>query len=310
MRKIRESIEEFGEPETPLPLDISKVVCAYKAWVTIDKRLVFKMTKKTTGKIKYKAVKAAMRGNEYYVERTKECLQKRIGHIPDYSFYQTTSHAVEKSPLVFVTLTYEERKLEEKWHDIGKDFNRFLSGIRREFGEAEFLRVWESHESGMPHVHVVFRLPKDLPCMALTGRSGRRTWRVIGEDRNRIRRHWKHGFSDVKSIASTDGMCSYVMKYLEKDVLGGEGEKHVLTVAMLWHFEKRAYSISRRFFEDCKPRRPDLNIMLHNSTWIVEYLGVMWKDEAEEWIRESIQMDRAILRHRLQAGLEAFFPAP
>jgi hypothetical protein len=45
--------------------------------------------------------------------------------------------------------------LDVLWEEVGQDFNRWISAMRRRYGKISILRSWESHEDGYPHIHCV-----------------------------------------------------------------------------------------------------------------------------------------------------------
>jgi len=60
------------------------------------------------------------------------------------------------SPCLFVTLTCERNiKTEDSWKEVGRDFNRWITRLRKKYGKIDVARVFEAHESGYCHVHAV-----------------------------------------------------------------------------------------------------------------------------------------------------------
>ena len=74
-------------------------------------------------------------------------------------------------------------------------------------------------------------------------------WRVKG--REALTRNWGWGFSDVFALSGLGAGVGYMVKYVTKvsgALLGGERSRgHVLTLALLWVFRKRSFSVSKGF---------------------------------------------------------------
>ena len=66
-----------------------------------------------------------------------------------------------------------------------------------------------------------------------------------------LSKNWHWGFSDMFALSDLGAGVGYVLKYLTKvhrTVVDGRFDrKSVLTLAMMWVFKKRAFSLSRGF---------------------------------------------------------------
>ena len=297
MRYIQNEV--FKAIDSP-KIDIEDIVRDYKIWVA-DEKFILLQKKRDGKKSLFKKMHAAKRGDGYYCQRTENRFICRTAHVPDFEYFSARDRGLQKTDLIFVTLTYAVQDM-KNWIDNGKHYQEFANRLRSMYGKIEFIRVWESHESGYPHCHAVIRLKKEIYCRKIN-----KIWRVVSEDFNIIKGYWTHGFSDVKALNGTTDVVSYLMKYILKQA---SDDKHTKTLAMMWLFEKRAFSISKRFFEDCRTKPPcDLIIRMHNSyqkeRW--EYVGCFKADEIQKLIIGTWEIELFLLRDRgKNRGLEDF----
>ena len=57
---------------------------------------------------------------------------------------------------IFVTLTYpRDESVSSCWLRATSDWNRFVQRTTRAFGNVSYLRVFEAHDDGYPHVHAL-----------------------------------------------------------------------------------------------------------------------------------------------------------
>jgi len=285
--------QEFKD-EIDTNIDTDQIVAEYKSWV--QREVFLLLQKERKGKLSlFRKVHAAKRGDAYYVERTNRNFQDKTGHIPDIDYFSKRTRGIQKTDLIFVTGTYATKN-QENWLNNGRHFQEFANRMRKTYGRIEFIRVWESHADGYPHWHAVIRLEKELNC-----RKIKRTWRIIGKEYKRIKAYWDKGLSDIIALNGTHEVIAYLSKYITKSWNGDDG-KHVRTLAMLWYYQKRAFSISKRFFEDCRaPAGAALFSTLHNSyqegRWI--YLGVFRSEDCEDIMASTLDMELfALRRHR------------
>jgi hypothetical protein len=166
----------------------------------------------------------------------------------DEVFFSLRNRGNVHSPVLFATLEYNANrfKLNDCWERVGEDFNRWKSYLRRKFGEFATLRVWESHESGYPHIHVALKFEQKVFLGGyIVGKRSKGKFRVKGEDFSVLRGAWRHGFSDFVLCNSVKGAFKYAGKYLMKGISAKEaGSKAVKGLAMCWVFRKRSFSLS------------------------------------------------------------------
>jgi hypothetical protein len=260
------------------------------------------------------AVKCSKRGNDVYQRRIKTRLGWLNREIPDKKFFELkdfTTHKVVKSSLLWVTLTWNPSRGSRifAWENLGKDFNRFISAIRKKFGKVSYIRVWESYESGYPHVHVVMLFhDHNFKVFPHSDKHEKTTFRVSDSEREEIRSFW-HSFVDIQAISSLKALFTYIKKHQEKVILGLSGSiqdhglgdptvgfdleniKGLRTLFLCWIFRKRSFSVSGDFREKIS----DLISHLHNSNmegqrdfegnlvveWIYHFLGVFSGSELQ-----------------------------
>jgi len=77
--------------------------------------------------------------------------------LPEISFFDRKDRSKrQKTKVLFVTLTYRrDGRIDSAWEDVGKDYNRWISGLRRRYGKIHVLRNWEAQSDGYPHIHCV-----------------------------------------------------------------------------------------------------------------------------------------------------------
>jgi len=234
---------------------------------------------------RWKAVKCSKRGNDVYQRRIKTRLGWLDREIPDHKFFELRDFQVDrpvKTSLLWITLTYDPShsngSLIYAWENLGKDFNRLMSALRRKYGKTSYMRVWESYESGFPHVHAVmmFKEAEFSVFPRWSEKENKLTFRIM--EKEEIAGLW-HSFVDVQAISSTRAVFTYLKKHQEKVILGLSGSiqdhapcdptvgfdlenvKGLLTLALTWVFRKRSFSVSGDFRE----KLSDLISNLHNS---------------------------------------------
>ena len=162
--------------------------------------------------------------------------------------------SLRKSNVMFGTLTYDSKRCDVKtaWENIGNEYNRFISNLKKRYGKFSVFRVWESFDkSGYPHIHFIFIFedrsfrcfydPKN-DCFRLCGKQ-----KLIDE-------YW-HSFTDIKIIVvdkdrknDIKKTVGYLIKYLTK-IQNPNDHKHKQTLALLWFFGKRSYGLSGNFLD-------------------------------------------------------------
>jgi hypothetical protein len=194
------------------------------------------------GFVKTCFVKAAKRGNDVYKDRLNKKF-KFLEELPPIWFIDDSA-ADKRSPMIFVTLTVDPKKysLDQAWDQIGMELHIFETKLRQKYGSFVKIRVWESHESGFPHVHLVYYFHNyRFIVFEHFNNSNDRSWRIVTKDRNIIANFWSMGNVDIQAVEDTLGALNEVDKYITKNIWSNKGD---LTNAMLCLHRKQAYHIS------------------------------------------------------------------
>jgi hypothetical protein len=131
---------------------------------------------------------------------------------------RTVTRALTKifNNAVFITLTYDRSSnVSETWQKTTTDFNRYIQRLRRNkilrtLNDFEYLRVFEQHQDGYPHIHAVLLFD---PTISLRERDKF----VYEKYRRPFKSLWTSGLSDCQSPKSKgNGIIGYILKYLGK----------------------------------------------------------------------------------------------
>ncbi|MBA7538069.1 hypothetical protein ES705_30343 [subsurface metagenome] len=175
-------------------------------------------------------------------------------------------------------------------------FNRYITTLREAYGRVSVIRSWEAFGNGYPHVHMVLMFhDHEFEAFFHNG-----VWRIQGKKGGSLEAY-NGGFTDVEALASLRGGIKYVTKYLFKihRALGGGGQDPLeeeapminffeasthgdFTMALMWLFRKRAFSISGDFVEFIRtlsnsklgedPRRGQVDLM-GDPVWVWSLRG-------------------------------------
>ena len=263
------------------------IIDYYHRWVTYDEYMllqrevvdIYKDIEKK--KVDYIAVKCAKRGNDVYRYRVQKSLSNVFNNLDDIVFFNLKDRNLKnvKTSAVSVTMTYDKKRcsLYDAWVNVSKEFNAWITKLRKRYGKISIFRTWEAFKSGYPHVNVILYFHN----------TEFSVFRY--KDKFRIREkkefeHW-HSFVDVQAVSDLRKNVHYITKYITKELYK---KKSSLTLAMLWLFGKRSFSVSKDFVN--KLIRLDFN--KHNSSqfslinekltkfeWV--FLGIYSKIELE-----------------------------
>jgi len=195
-------------------------------------------------------VKAAKRGNDVYKDRIRKKFSF-FDELPPIDFFDD-SWGHKTTPMLFITLTIDQKRysIKEAYDVISQEFNRFETLLRQKFGNFVHFRVWEAHESGYPHVHVIYYfLKRSFEVWEHWNDPGdesgiKQTWRVSNKVRDSIKQMWSMGWNlDIQGVRDTLGAFSEVKKYVTKSIWSSKANK---TNAMLTLFRKQSYHISSK----------------------------------------------------------------
>jgi hypothetical protein len=257
-------------------IDIPELNNIFEAWVNYDEGLILQEQNLKTFEKKTIGVKASKRGNDVYRWRIKNRLKEieELADLQDIIFFSPFVDGVSeevnpKTPCLFITFTYDTKRCTRHaaWENIGIEFNRAVSWLKKRYGEVSIFRAWEAFENGYPHIHalVYFREAKfhvfydgteyRVDEAKTRGKKGQKHYRV-GLDQS-----W-HSFIDVSAVQSFAKSAHYLTKYLSK-VHNRKETKHRTTLSNMWLYRKRGFAISGSFAKDLKAFR--LDNLMHNS---------------------------------------------
>lgn len=265
------------------------LVGLYLHWRSLPEYLIFEGENRYTWEKKWGAGLMSKRGNNVYRSRLRDRLAIVEELPDHTFFKYRDRSKVQKTRALFITLTYDSklanlweawcgvkiRKQVQKGLNIGAIYeahepgcrcvscfyNRYVTSLREAYGKLSVIRAWEGFESGYPHVHMVVLFhDHEFPVFHYNG-----AWRVQGKHDSTLEAYGG-GFTDVEALASLRGGIRYVTKYLTKihgsyAPEGGWSDGSTLsnfmeatthgdfTLAVMWLFRKRAFSISGDFIE-------------------------------------------------------------
>lgn len=227
--------------------DLPILVDVYKRWVSQNEYLHFAVFEGEK-KIKEIAVLCSKRGNRVYVHRVRGRISPLVNlDLPE------GNRSWNKTRILFITLTYNTKRCspQEGWLSISKEYNRWITNLRNKFGRVRVLKVFESTRQGYPHIHVLAVFDDhEFSYFALKGK-----WRIPRQERDRIKEGW-HSFVDVEAVVSPRQAMIYMLKYMIKTHGGNVKGKTAWeiteegvskTLALLWVYKKRGYSLSKDF---------------------------------------------------------------
>lgn len=242
---------------------------------------------------------AAKRGNEVYSFN----LRRRISQVTDRVGSLLRVHR-SSTNAVFVTLTYRpEGSRGAAWLDLGASWNLFVANLRKRYGAVEFVRSWESHRSGWPHVHalIIFKDHDFKTQLRWSWRRRKMISRVEGA--SLIKGYWKHGHVDVEGCETTKGAVFYITKEVLKygaDLSPLQNQKTALTQAICWALGRRSFAISRGLHEDPEGRLDaSPRVSLTQTGWIFMGIADVRPDELKNpWVQRMDYLPEGLRRPR------------
>jgi hypothetical protein len=237
-RGVLREYEEFG-------YSVSEVVDRYSEWVSEDKYMILNRMDLRTFKSDVFAVKCSKRGNDVYRYRVYRRFKGLASLAEKTVFFNPKDRTGnKKSRALFVTLTYDTKlcAFGEAWKNIGVEFNRFMSYVRKNFGKVSCCRVFEAYENGHPHIHCIL-LFEEKEFKVFRDKKGQ--FRI--KEKGVIAEGWR-SHTDIKAMGSLVRGLSYLKKYLLKCIdAENKDSKALKTLALAWLFNKRAFSLSGKF---------------------------------------------------------------
>ena len=277
-KAVFREFEEYG-------LSVPKIVEKYSQWVSEDKYMILNRVKMKTVRIRdsrkseyfnvdfpvesdYFALKCSKRGNDVYRHRVYRRFKGLASLADKTAFFNPNDRTQnKKTKALFLTLTYDTKlcSLSEAWKNIGKEFNRFMSHVRKHFGKVSCCRVFEAFANGYPHIHCIL-LFEEKEFKVFRDKKGQ--FRV--KEKEIFESGW-HSHTDVKALSSLGRGLSYLKKYLLKSIdKENKDSKALKTLALGWLFNKRAFSVSGKF----RQMLTDLIKTKHNSNHKINQINL------------------------------------
>ena len=233
------------------------------------------------------AVKCAKRGNDVYRYRVRKSLSNVFNNLDDIVFFSIKDRNLKniKTSAVSVTMTYDKKRcsLRDAWANVGKEFSSWLTKLRKRYGKISIFRTWEAFKNGYPHINVIlfFHSVEFSVFRYYSKKNKKSTFRI----RNKAAFSDWHSFVDVQAVSDLKKNVHYITKYITKELFN---EKSSLTLAMLWIFKKRSFSISKDFMnklmrlDSKKHNLSQLSLTNEKLTQITYiFLGIYSKTELE-----------------------------
>ena len=222
-KAVFREFEEYG-------LSVPKIVEKYCQWVSEDKHMILNRVKMKEYRIRdsinnimihyklpvksdYFALKCSKRGNDVYRHRVYRRF-KGLASLADKTTFFNPKDRVKnkKTRALFLTLTYDTKlcSFSEAWKNIGVEFNRFMSHVRRHFGKVSSCRVFEAFGNGHPHIHCIL-LFEEKEFKVFRDKKGQ--FRI--PEKGVFAAGWR-SHTDVKALSSLGrGLSFFVPKYIE-----------------------------------------------------------------------------------------------
>ena len=241
------------------PYSVSEIVDKYLEWVSDIKYMILNKLNLATFESEVLAVKCSKRGNDVYRHRVYRRFKGLASLTEKTVFFNPKDRNQNKNTkALFVTLTYDTKlcSLDEAWQNIGVEFNRFMSHIRKNFGKVSCFRVFEAYNNGYPHIHCIL-LFEEKEFKVFRDKKGQ--FRI--KEKGVVATGWR-SHTDAKAMSSLGRGLSYLKKYLLKSIdAENKDSKTLKTLALGWLFNKRAFSVSGKF----RQMLTDLIKTKHNS---------------------------------------------
>lgn len=266
-------------------IDLDKVTELYRKWRDQNEYLWLDGFNSQKEYVKTLFVKASKRGNDVFKKRIKKVFGI-FDHLEPIHFF-TDEDPFKSSPMLFVTLTVDPKKysLDQAWKQIGEQLHLFETKLRNKYGSFVKLRAWESHESGYPHVHLVYYLHKKQFLVFdrwTKNKNGKPqlTWRIPTVHRDQIKNMWSMGsIVDVQAVQDTLSAFNELSKYVTKTVFNKKGD---LTNACLCLFRKQQYWISKK-----DPFKARNTYCLKNDISDWKQQEKYFQDHLEKWCKKD-----------------------
>ena len=209
--------------------------------------------------------KSVKRGNDIYVSLLKKKFSPLIESSKNVDFFSTVLNEkrsrVRHTRMLYLSGTCEHAKTGDivaSWISFGLYWNSYITSLKDIFGKTAHIRTWQSQKNGFPHFHALIYF-FDFEFSSIYWEPDD-SWRIhntqkvivnrkTGEKdfcRDVIKNRWKWGHLDVKCCDSSKSALKDLLKYVLRDLEGGESD---LTNALVWYFRKKSFAVSRSFLK-------------------------------------------------------------
>jgi len=134
-----------------------------------------------------------------------------VDNIPKKWFYIKGGRS--RHVVITITLPHENLGIGEAYKLIKKRVRSVISYFNKRYGVKAYLGVWEIHEDGYPHIHLIIFLRKSIPVFLYKGIwrfSHKRLW-------DKDLKTNQYGFIDCLALrGGRKGVRNYFSKYLSK----------------------------------------------------------------------------------------------
>lgn len=234
---------------------LNDITTEYDHWVTFDKYLILTRRNNYTYETSTLGIKCSKRGNEIYAKRTLKRFLTWCKRIPNVTFYHPYQDN-KTTQALFITLTYDTKLCDYRtaWERIAKEWNLFMSNMRKQYGRIATIRCFESFTNGHPHIHAILFF-KDHTFKVCKCHTPDMKKEYLGTTENvTIETYW-HSMIVSKAVDELASAIQYLTKYLTKavdyakaqDEKQEEADKIIKTLALTWLFNKRAFSITNPY---------------------------------------------------------------
>ncbi len=225
-----------------------ELLSAFRIWQSLPIWLFFQNI--VSGKIF--AIRGVKRGDEKHARKAIASFGRALLLKPLVRQQQRTKTSPARTNVLWITGTYDGDTGSEAYGQIGPDFNRWITAMRKVHGKIDVVRVWESQERGTPHWHAILIFRDKTWSWFWKKRKGSRNGfhipgvkaaydpRVFGY--KEIKKYWKHGWMDIKAVHDYEGAIGYLKKYLVKQLESRE-DVHDMALAHQMIYNNQVYSV-------------------------------------------------------------------
>jgi hypothetical protein len=157
MPKTCLSLKAFLRDYLQFNYSTDEIVERYIEWAAVTTYMILTRWNTSESKNDVFVVKCAKRGNDVYCSRVYNRFKGLSSSAEKLIFFNPKDRGTNKTKALWATLSYDSKRCEfgEAWRNVGIEFNRFITLVRKRFGKVSLCRVWESFENGYPHIHTI-----------------------------------------------------------------------------------------------------------------------------------------------------------